>query len=57
MNDLTGHTDYVLILFYRPVTQLAAPKIPEGERVDFDVCYFKSATKGNNYYTAMQKEP
>ncbi|XP_034070273.1 troponin T, slow skeletal muscle-like [Gymnodraco acuticeps] len=26
---------------YKPVTQLAAPKIPEGERVDFDVCSFK----------------
>lgn len=27
------------MLFYRPlVTQLAPPKIPEGERVDFDVC-------------------
>ncbi|KAK5850767.1 hypothetical protein PBY51_001614 [Eleginops maclovinus] len=26
---------------YKPVTQIAAPKIPEGERVDFDVCSFK----------------
>uniref|UniRef100_G3NZ33 Troponin T, slow skeletal muscle n=1 Tax=Gasterosteus aculeatus aculeatus TaxID=481459 RepID=G3NZ33_GASAC len=26
---------------YKPLTQLAAPKIPEGERVDFDVCSFK----------------
>lgn len=30
---------FFFIFFYRSlVTQLAAPKIPEGERVDFDVC-------------------
>ena len=35
------------LLFYRPVvTQLAAPKIPEGERVDFDVCSFKAFVSG-----------
>lgn len=33
---------FTFMFFYRPlVTQLAAPKIPEGERVDFDVCCFK----------------
>lgn len=33
---------YAFVLFYRSlVTQLAAPKIPEGERVDFDVGSFK----------------
>lgn len=37
------------VLFYRSlVTQLAAPKIPEGERVDFDVCSFKWSIWWNN---------
>ena len=40
---------FVLVLFYRSVvTQLAAPKIPEGERVDFDVCSLRTVAHQNN---------
>lgn len=45
------------MLFYRPlVTQLAAPKIPEGERVDFDVCSFKIGINGTITWLQHQKQ-
>lgn len=40
---------YAFMWFYRPLmTQLGAPKIPEGERVDFDVCALRSSFKKRN---------
>uniref|UniRef100_A0A8C9XRH0 Troponin T, slow skeletal muscle n=1 Tax=Sander lucioperca TaxID=283035 RepID=A0A8C9XRH0_SANLU len=45
-NDLIVYIDVAFMLFYRPlVTQLAAPKIPEGERVDFDDIHRKRMEK------------
>lgn len=42
---------FAFMLFHRPMTtQLAAPKIPEGERVDFDVCSFKVVINGTWFY-------
>lgn len=39
---------YAFMWFYRPLTQLGAPKIPEGERVDFDVSALISLFKKRN---------
>uniref|UniRef100_A0A3B4GA97 Troponin T, slow skeletal muscle n=1 Tax=Pundamilia nyererei TaxID=303518 RepID=A0A3B4GA97_9CICH len=36
---------YAFMWFYRPLTQLGAPKIPEGERVDFDDIHRKRMEK------------
>lgn len=50
------YIDVAFMLFYRPlVTQLAAPKIPEGERVDFDVCSFKVVVNGTFTQSQHQK--
>lgn len=44
------------MLFHRPLTQLAAPKIPEGERVDFDVCSFKVVVNRTSTRLLPQKQ-